>query len=348
MALTILNAVERRLYHKDASGKALSDKMWLPWDSDYQVVSAVERPTIIEYLRLKTMTEPRPPFVNVPGMLNFRDVGGYDAGHGHSVRRGLVFRSADFNGLNATGIQQLQSLGIKIVFDLRSSYEVEKLRTTGGDKEFEAWSALPDGPNRCHVPVFADSDYSPDVIAKRFKDYMGEGVKVNQMDNCYYVVLTSSKGFERAYRAILLNSQTALRTILSHLANCSSTPLPMIIHCSAGKDRTGVIVMILLLLAGCSKDLIAKEYQLTEVGLGPEWKAKTVKRLQENPIFHGENVEGIERMVGARHEVMEAVVDMVDTEFGGVEEFLTGPMGINKKTLQICKLVLREEGSAGF
>ncbi|KAL9098711.1 MAG: hypothetical protein Q9163_005679 [Psora crenata] len=327
MGLTILNAVERRLDHKVPNGKSLNGKMWLPWDRDYHVVSAVERPAVKDYAIQRKRTIPRPAFVDVPHMLNFRDIGGLAVDAGGSVRRGLVFRSGDFRGLTAMGIQRLLSLGIKAVFDLRSSQEVEKLRMIGGDSEFDVWSALPDGPQRYHVPVFADSDFSPGAMAKRFRDYSSKGVE----------------GFERAYRAILLNSQPALCAILGHLAGCSKAPAPIIIHCTAGKDRTGVIVMILLLLAGCPKAVIAKEYQLTEVGLGAQWRAEAVARLLKDPVFQGENREGIERMVGARREVMEAVVDMVETDFGGVENFLTRMIGINKNTLEKCRQVLRIE-----
>ena len=48
-------------------------------------------------------------------------------------------------------------------------------------------------------------------------------------------------------------------------------------------------------------------------------------------------------MVGARHEVMEATVDMIENDFGGVEEFLTGMMNIDKRTVKICKEVLQYE-----
>ena len=154
-------------------------------------------------------------------------------------------------------------------------------------------------------------------------------------------MLIGHKGFEKAYRAILLNSQIALSAILSHLANCSPIPLPMIIHCTAGKDRTGVLVMIIMMLAGCSKTDIAEDYHLTEVGLGFEWKVETVTRLLKSPGFQGESTEAVERMVGARTEVMEAMVTMVETEFGGVEDFLMEKMGINDKTVEACKRALQ-------
>ena len=182
MALTILNAVERRLNHPGALGQALNDKMWLPWDGNYQIVSAAERPSVNEYLRAKRKPLIEPPFIDVPEILNFRDIGGYPTTQNFFVRRGLIFRSANFDDLTAMGVRRLQSLRIKAVFDLRSAHEVEKSKATGGDKEFNAWSAQEYGPKRYHVPVFAESDHSPEAMAKRFKDYSAEGTEVSHLE----------------------------------------------------------------------------------------------------------------------------------------------------------------------
>ena len=151
-----------------------------------------------------------------------------------------------------------------------------------------------------------------------------------------------------AYRNILLNSRKALREILAHLRYNSTSHLPIVIHCTAGKDRTGVIVMVLLLLAGCSKDEIAKEYHLTEAGLGPAWREDAVQRLQGHPVFQNREVEAIERMVGARQEVMKAVIRMVETEFGGVEKLLTTNLGIDHGTLEACKKLLRQKKTSNL
>jgi len=104
-----------------------------------------------------------------------------------------------------------------------------------------------------------------------------------------------------------------------------------------------VLVMLLLSLAGCSKATIAEEYHLSEAGLGPEWKADAVGRLKELPVFQGKDGGGVERMVGARKEVMLAVLKRVKREWGGAENFLKSQIGISPLKLEICKDVLREE-----
>lgn len=76
----------------------------------------------------------------------------------------------------------------------------------------------------------------------------------------------SQQGFTKAYSDILeRGAEDAYPKILRHIANEPEKPL--IIHCSAGKDRTGVICALLLSLCGVDDETVAKEYELTEKGL---------------------------------------------------------------------------------
>ena len=179
MALAILNTAERRVDRPDVKGHALADMMYLPWEMKNETVSAVERQPISEY----SVPHKRvlAPFVNIQKVLNFRDIGGAAIAPGFFVRQHLIYRSADFRNLTPLGTQQLQALNIKAVFDLRSNQEVEKVKASGGEAEFAAWTAMPDGPRYHHVPIFADWDYSPEGIAERFKAYSSEGTEVCQL-----------------------------------------------------------------------------------------------------------------------------------------------------------------------
>jgi protein tyrosine/serine phosphatase len=87
------------------------------------------------------------------------------------------------------------------------------------------------------------------------------------------------------------------RTILLHLANEPEKPL--IVHCTAGKDRTGVLCALILSLCGVDDETVASEYELTEVGLSQEWKERIVEHLMADPALKGDR-EGAWRMIGAR------------------------------------------------
>lgn len=104
--------------------------------------------------------------------------------------------------------------------------------------------------------------------------------------------------------------------------------------------------MILLLLAGCSAEVVAEEYHLSEQGLGPAWKAETVCRLLSHPVFKGSDGNDVVRMVGAREEIMRAVVMMVERTWGNVEGFLRGVIGVDEGTIERAKDVLRDVDGA--
>ena len=70
------------------------------------------------------------------------------------------------------------------------------------------------------------------------------------------------------------------------------------VHCTAGKDRTGVLVALVLALVGVEDEVIAEEYALTELGLA-QWKEMIVEYLSEDLAMHGGKA-GAERMIGAR------------------------------------------------
>jgi len=164
--------------------------------------------------------------------------------------------------------------GIRVIFDLRSAPEIKRdgpeWAGVAVDKEdvFE-----PYGIKREWVPVFAEKDYGPEQVALRYKEYTRSG----------------SEGFVKAYHDILLSGTTAYGKIFRHLAQ--EKPSPCLCHCTAGKDRTGVLVALLFMLADAPADDIANEYALTDLGLA-SLRPLFVERLLKNPALEG-STEGV-------------------------------------------------------
>lgn len=152
------------------------------------------------------------------------------------------------------------------------------------------------------TPVFADQDYGPEQVALRYQQYTRSG----------------SEGFVKAYRDILLAAPRAYGIIFRHLA--SPDARPCLVHCTAGKDRTGVFVALLKMLAGVDKKAIGEEYALTDVGL-QHLKPVFMQRLLKNPRLQG-NEAGVRNMMSSKKENMEATVEMIVREFGGAEQYL--------------------------
>jgi hypothetical protein len=73
----------------------------------------------------------------------------------------------------------------------------------------------------------------------------------------------------------------------------------VIVHCTAGKDRTGVLCALVLSLCGVDDEVVAQEYSFTEVGLTREWKESVIEHLMDNPALKG-NMEGAWNMISAK------------------------------------------------
>ncbi|KAF8924389.1 hypothetical protein BGZ58_001830, partial [Dissophora ornata] len=173
----------------------------------------------------------------VGGVLNFRTVGDIwipssEDGTVSYLRPGVIYRCADISKPTPEGIKVLEALNITDVFDLRSNSETERRGTFESDKI-----------KRHHTPVFSEVDYSPAQIAVRFTMYMG-----------------GTEGFAKAYMSMLPNIQQFLPPILKHIVEKRT---PFIVHCTAGKDRTGVVCALLQMVCGVDEEQIAWEYELT-------------------------------------------------------------------------------------
>ncbi|OCK85240.1 hypothetical protein K432DRAFT_318715 [Lepidopterella palustris CBS 459.81] len=244
---------------------------------------------------------PIPPFFVVPNINNLRDPALYPGGlrtpTGQKVRPGILFRSAEVSQLDQAGWAAVRSIGVKAVFDLRSKPEVLKgwrgviKAKTGLDgKEIgeevgedgvtkdgmgvrDGWLAMMEneGLERVWCPVFKDDDYSPERLAERYMKYMGEDVEVGR--TCSFVPdHTGAFGGEPERSGRLGRGSTQI------------PPLGALIHCTAGKDRTGIFFGLILDFLGVPRDLIATDYNLTELGLLP-MREKLVNKLMQSTGF---------------------------------------------------------------
>ncbi|KAI4613896.1 hypothetical protein J4E80_006584 [Alternaria sp. BMP 0032] len=324
-------------------------------------------------------TLPSPPFyTHIPNINNLR-LATYSltTASGATLRPGILFRSAEVAKLDTAGWTAVRDIGIAHVFDLRSLPEVEKgwagivgddVNGKGkeGKQEFRpGWiQAMEEaGVERSWTPVFEERDYSPERLAERYANYMDEDVK----------------GFVEAYASILTDGGAAYGTIFRYLASLSSDgegkevqKLGALIHCTAGKDRTGIFFGLLFDFLGVPREQIADEYQLTELGLRPA-RDEIVERLLTSPgfrkymlaqstgkplskeemtqIIQGRDSEGSDtsesppeilekgrqaalRMVGSRKESMLASLDMLDERFGGAERYMREYCGLGDRELE--------------
>ncbi|KAK7054142.1 protein-tyrosine phosphatase-like protein [Favolaschia claudopus] len=252
----------------------------------------------------------RLPFVAIPGVINVRDLGGLSSHLFPNLvtKPEYIYRSAELSGVTDEGKIRFKELGITQVFDLRSDTEIAKYNTPGPDIE---------GVEFTHVPVFKKEDYSPEMMAKRYHLYASG----------------KTEAFMELYSQILDHGGPAFGTILRHVRD--KPTVPFILHCTAGKDRTGVIAAILLKLAGVNNDAIAKDYALTRVGREPA-RAMIIERLSKEPLFASNN-EAALNMFTCRDTTMTAFLDLMDEKYSGVEGYVKQFAGLSDEDISTIR-----------
>ncbi|THV08260.1 hypothetical protein K435DRAFT_641182 [Dendrothele bispora CBS 962.96] len=251
-----------------------------------------------------------PPFATISGVINVRDLGGYPSIEfpDKCTRPRFLFRSAELSSITEEGKEQLKKLGIHKVFDLRSDTEMEK---------YSAPLPTIEDIDIIRTPVFQKEDYSPEMMAKRYQLYASGKIEA----------------FMELYSQILEHGGQAFGTILQHVRD--KPDRGCLFHCTAGKDRTGVIAAILLKLAGVDDADIAQDYALTRVGREPA-RAMIMQRLAKEPLFASNN-EAALNMFTCRSETMIAFLRFLKDKYGGVEEYVKKYTSLNEDDIIVIR-----------
>jgi protein-tyrosine phosphatase len=178
------------------------------------------------------------------GAVNVRDIGGYRDSCGREVIRGRLFRGDSLSQLTGADAERLDQLGLRTVVDFRTSGEV---LLNGPDR-------LPHGLDVTHLPVSGgDLGSIYELIASgdqlRQRQALGDGRAASFMVGVNRAFITDTRQRE------------AFGTTLRLL--CTPGRLPLLYHCTSGKDRTGWMTAIVLTALGVPRELVLRDYLLS-------------------------------------------------------------------------------------
>jgi len=220
------------------------------------------------------------------GTFNVRDVGGYATTDGRQVKWKTLLRGDALHDLDDEGRAFLAAYGVQTSIDLREEDERSSAPDrVGGDVRI------------VNVPMFSfgASDATGD-----------EGV----------IDRASLTSLEDTYRLLVHTRGPALVAAIRHLAD--PVALPAIVHCSAGKDRTGVVIALALAAVGVPDEVIAADFAATSLFLNDEFR--TALRARSGTVGRDEVV--MARMLSCEPALILGILDEIRTKYGDIDVYL--------------------------
>jgi protein-tyrosine phosphatase len=237
------------------------------------------------------METPTHRIVALEGSHNLRDIGGYPATGGATTAWRKVFRSGTMSELEIEGLRQLGELKLRAVCDMRSTSE------------------------RTRKPSRFPDAYDFELVTREYDSSVADITRTLRQpgltrDGAHEIV----RGF---YRDLPYEQAPMYRILFKRLA---SGQLPLLFHCSAGKDRTGAAAAILLDVLGVPREAIMQDYLLTNDFL--ERGTELARKDAWSSSFGQVDEEIFKALMSADETYLEALFDQLDSRHGSTSRYL--------------------------
>lgn len=220
------------------------------------------------------------------------------------LRPGQFYRSDGLHRLTREGRRTLADLGIRLVIDLRSDFD----RRLGGRDRLRGT-----GAERLSIPILGASPRTdPATIDLR-------GV----------------------YRTILAEHRAELVTAIRAIALADG---PVVVHCTAGKDRTGLVVALVLSAVGVGYEVVATDYAASQANLAGDWTESMLRRVRRFRVPITETL--VEVLAHSPEPVLRETFDWLTAEYGGTQDYLHAA-GIEDSTVALLRERLLPEVMGG-
>ena len=246
----------------------------------------------------------------VDGAVNLRDFGGYPTQDGRTVVRQQLFRSGTLHYLTPRGTEEFGGLNVALICDLRRADEKEREPTQ-----------LPH--ERVEIPIDPGS-------ATRMRDRMHDGEL--DFDERVHFMTEMSRELTRDHSS---EYENMFASLLGHHGIRDGGGF--LVHCSVGKDRTGVAVALILHALGVSEEVIFKDYLFTNEAVDYEG---FIKPILVDPYEPDADVskELVMTIAGVREEYLRAAYDAMHELHESVEVYLRESIGLTNTDLNELKL----------
>jgi protein-tyrosine phosphatase len=226
--------------------------------------------------------------------LNFRDVGGLPTADGSRVRQGVIFRSEGPASFDPVHREELTALGFRLVCDLRAATEREKSPND--------WAG---SARLLNLDINSDLRASPGELLAS----MGANPSVDRLKR------TTLHNYSVTPAAL----RPRMRGLIEAIADGET---PALIHCTAGKDRTGVLVALLLLALGVPEETVMADYLRSAV-FGQNLRDRGGLNEQIETVFGFLPDDAfVDLLIGVDAELLDASLSSVRATWGSVDRYL--------------------------
>jgi protein tyrosine/serine phosphatase len=238
--------------------------------------------------------------LELKGVHNFRDYGGYAVSGGGRVREGLLFRSAQHGGATPDDLLKIGSIGLSTVVDLRG----EKERRANPCKRPEGFAAQ---------VLFHEGETAamPPHLQAKLETVNAENMRAATAD---------------VYRSLPMRPGL-LDIFARYFEALADRDGPSLVHCFAGKDRTGIAVALLHHILGVHEDDILDDYLLTNtVG---DVEARIADGAEHVRKRYGDmSPETMRVIMGVAPEYLASAMDEIRLRYGSVDAYLEQELGV--------------------
>ena len=234
--------------------------------------------------------------LTLEGVENFRDYGDYASGHGGRIVAGRLYRSAHHGAATDADLARMAALDLACLVDLRRPRERDMQPSRRPDP-FAARLVqcdLGDQAEAPHVAFLRETDLTPQSVRAFFLDYYAKAP------------------FEPRHLELFARYFEALGEIDG----------PVLIHCTAGKDRTGLLAALTHKILGAHADDIAADYLLTNLAARVEARAPMVAKALEVQLGKTPSDVAVRAFLGVEVDYLDAAFQAIAAERGSLDAYL--------------------------
>lgn len=264
-------------------------------------------------------------FLPVKGIVNARDLGGNEIPGGLRVKMGRLLRTAHLADATSADLSYLNSLSIGVVVDFRKEDE----------KQGKADKAIP-GAEYISLPIDTTGAVSKTATEEEKKKF----TRRKKFDVKKLIVMAAFNEKAKAvaqdmYPTLLFypECQSQMAAFLRLVVDKGDKPI--LFHCTQGKDRTGIASALLLAALGADRQTIIADFDATNLVY-----EKDVRKYSRRVKFWGgkeDEVGVVKAFLGANTENFVKALDAIDAQYGSLDAFLQGPMGLTDADIRTLR-----------